>query len=392
MDWGAFFDGLANSEFITKVLAPLVGFVTVTGVIIAIIKFFLKKIKELERAKWELENQLSTINSEKDLIENTIEQSDEVITKYHRARKIARGEELSLWGRPPGNRLPDYDERLRESIPIMLFANLKGGVAKTTLSANIAAYFAKQRNERVLVIDLDYQGSLSGLCLSQGQYVDFPSLADQLIDGSIEGAAAVNLARTVGPAAPTLEFIPAFYPLETTEFQIMFKWFLDDTDTDVRYNLASVLLSDEIQAKYDRIILDGPPRMTPALINALCASTHLFIPTVLDNLSAETVGSFAGKINRMRGAVIPRLNVAGIIGTMVPSTTLSNAAAAAADVAERRAREALGGHDYFMENAFLRRNQNIANTTDEGIAYLRQAGIQDLFDPIGAEIARRTEL
>ena len=53
------------------------------------------------------------------------------------------------------------------SIPVIAFFNNKGGVGKTTVAGNLLSYFAKKRGLRVLVIDLDYQGSLSGKCLDR---------------------------------------------------------------------------------------------------------------------------------------------------------------------------------------------------------------------------------
>src|SRR5204862_249242 len=48
--------------------------------------------------------------------------------------------------------------------PVVAVLNFKGGVGKTTLTANLAATFAGH-GERVLMIDLDYQGSLTSLVL-----------------------------------------------------------------------------------------------------------------------------------------------------------------------------------------------------------------------------------
>src|SRR5262249_38649480 len=49
---------------------------------------------------------------------------------------------------------------------IIAVINLKGGVGKTTLSANIGITYARQMERRVLAIDLDFQASLTSLCLS----------------------------------------------------------------------------------------------------------------------------------------------------------------------------------------------------------------------------------
>lgn len=57
----------------------------------------------------------------------------------------------------------------------------------------------------------------------------------------------------------------------------MIQWLLRQTDDDLRYRLARVLLDDDIGKKFDIVLIDAPPRLTTATINALCASTHVLV-------------------------------------------------------------------------------------------------------------------
>ncbi len=77
--------------------------------------------------------------------------------------------------------------RLNEPLPrpdrprIMVVANQKGGVGKTTSTVNMAAALA-QHGLRVLVIDLDPQGNAS-TALSIDHHRGVPSTYDSLVDG-----------------------------------------------------------------------------------------------------------------------------------------------------------------------------------------------------------------
>jgi hypothetical protein len=108
---------------------------------------------------------------------------------------------------------------------------------------------------------------------------------------------------------------------------------------DVRYNLAEVLQSKAVRDAFDVVILDCPPRLTTSTAQALCAGSHLLIPTILDKPCAEAVVTFCEEVELLRKTgICPMLKYVGVVGMRVSS--------GADEVAERDAkqmiRDALG--------------------------------------------------
>jgi chromosome partitioning protein len=95
----------------------------------------------------------------------------------------------------------------------------------------------------------------------------------------------------------------------------MIHWLTGNEERDVRYLLAELILSPEIQSDFDVILLDSPPRLTTAAVQALAASRHLLIPTILDRLSVEAVEKFVTQIDINR-TIWPSLRLAGVVGSM----------------------------------------------------------------------------
>src|SRR5262249_30096765 len=120
--------------------------------------------------------------------------------KLGEVRSAFVGQEHDLWclhkARPPSGQ-NYYNARMAQrqrQKPVILVANLKGGVGKSTLVANLAAYF-KEAGKRVLVIDGDYQGSLSNMLLAA--------------DGNDRTSAEIN--RVLEPGSTTGSFKVACY-------------------------------------------------------------------------------------------------------------------------------------------------------------------------------------
>ena len=112
-----------------------------------------------------------------------------------------------------------------------------------------------------------------------------------------------------------LRIVPAYYDLAQAENRLLIEWLFDVDGPDIRYQLARILHDPVVQSNFSRVIIDAPPRLTTACVQALCAATHVIIPTVLDRLSGEAVGSFLGQIETLKSAkVCPYIKYAGVIG------------------------------------------------------------------------------
>lgn len=224
-------------------------------------------------------------------------------------------QEGRIWEKKKGP-FPEYQSWIQAvEIPILSVANLKGGVAKTTTSLNLAAHY-ERAGKRVLFVDLDWQGSASEVFRRKLELPAGVSPIDALFDPSATWERLLALREAGGQFAPKMDFIRAYKTLLDLENKAMMDWLSGKTPFDAHYLLAKALLNPNVLERYDIVILDTPPRLTTALVNALCASTHVLIPTILDETSVEAALHFQATCERYRRDNFnPRLRVAGVFGT-----------------------------------------------------------------------------
>jgi cellulose biosynthesis protein BcsQ len=263
-------------------------------------------------------------------LEKLVEQQQNELEHYTRIDDILKRDDDELWrfrrDQPPAHLL----ERLAKTkTRIFTIANNKGGVGKTTLTANLAACL-DERGCRVLVIDLDYQGSLTQTLLRTAGKELTVSLSDQLIAGNMDTiASAIDLQHGAlnRLRLTRTRIVTATYTLARSENRLMLRWLSKHEKTDIRYNLLRALLGHNVQDKlhgYDVVLIDAAPRLTTATVNALCASTHVIVPTILDGLSSETVPSFLRQTRSLvKASLNPHIELAGVVGTMTQGAGLT---------------------------------------------------------------------
>lgn len=289
----------------------------------------------------------------------------------------------NLWTRDPVRPPENFLTRKHDSIPILLMANLKGGVGKTTLAANLAAYF-DARGERVLLIDLDYQGSLSSMAIEGGIANPKHPGAAALIEGGNP-----EREKLVGAEAPS-RVIECYYPFFNAENRVLVRWLLGREEDDVRFRLARYLLGPRVQTTFDRVIIDTGPRVTVGMVNGLAAATHLVVPTQLNGLSAQAVSSFlftASRLNAALGLGISAYRVVGMQKANGPGKALTNAEKVAIDNLHEIVRRYQKPPGAFLEDAMVPNKAVFAAHAGVAIAYRESPQARDAIDPLGAALA-----
>lgn len=297
-----------------------------------------------------------------------------------------------VWDRPVMNP-PRPVAVSNGGIPIVSVATMKGGVGKTTIVANMAAHFDRA-GKRVLLIDFDYQGSLSTMVTSlTGQSIR-ATMADALIEGQKPVSEILESAISLAPKLKSTSILTSYYEFSDTETEVMLGWLRplpgERSVDDVRFRLTSLLRDPAVQSRFDIVLIDTPPRFTTSTINALCASTHLLIPSVLDQMSAEAAVYFSRDIAAMRRTLFPNLQLLGLVPTFTYRTdSLTIREQGVVDYLDASLRPFWGGADWVREEVSIPRKGSIGDVAGKGIAYVdagsasKTAEVRAIFDRLG---------
>ncbi len=211
--------------------------------------------------------------------------------------------------------------------------NLKGGVGKTTLSVNLASAFASGNyNNRtgvplkVLVVDLDFQGSLSRLCLTAENVHNSRISSGKKAERTTSSWFLREIEKRENLAFSDLTYPSDIDGMSNQIDVIAADEYLDEVDVqqivaqvmggrETRFEYRRSFFQPEVLSKYDLILFDCPPRITPSSINALLASDYVIIPTRLDKINSDATARTLTWLGRMQKSNIPGSfpQLAGII-------------------------------------------------------------------------------
>lgn len=203
---------------------------------------------------------------------------------------------------------------------IITVGNQKGGVSKTGVTFNLGSALALKHDKRVLLVDLDPQANLS-------EYLKYepdgkPTLTQLVMTACTGGRLTPELVGSAIRHNDTagVDYIPSDINLANSET-------LMQTALSRETILRRILSEDNI-SEYDFVIIDCLPSLGTLLINALTAANRLLVPVQTQKFSLDGLQSLTALYEQIREAINPKLNMLGVLPTMVDRTSVSNKALA----------------------------------------------------------------
>ena len=186
---------------------------------------------------------------------------------------------------------------------IIAIANQKGGVGKTTTAVHLSAAIA-QAGKKVLMADLDPQGNTtSGL----GRTVNERT---SIYDALMGRAQLKNCIQQT--EIKKLHLIGSDIRLAGAEVELV-------SVKEREFYLKKLL--GAVRDDYDFIFVDCPPSLSLLTLNALAAADSVLVPIQCEYYALEGVTALMNTINRVKHTFNPRLEIEGILLTMLDGRT-----------------------------------------------------------------------
>ena len=192
---------------------------------------------------------------------------------------------------------------------IIAIANQKGGVGKTTTTSNLGIGLAKQ-GKRVLLIDADAQGSLTAsLGFKEPDKLEI-TLANVL--ANIINDEEMDTDYGILKHEEGIDLMPGNIELSGLEVSLV---------NVMRREVVLRSYVEMVKDRYDYILIDCMPSLGMITINAFACADSILIPVQAAYLPVKGLEQLIKTIGKVKRQINPKLEIEGILLTMVDSRT-----------------------------------------------------------------------
>ena len=192
---------------------------------------------------------------------------------------------------------------------VIAIANQKGGVGKTTTTSNLGIGLSRQ-GKRVLLIDADAQGSLTA---SLGyREPDKLNITLANVMGNIINEKEMDAEYGILRHEEGVDLMPGNIELSGVEVSLVN---VMSRETVLRSYI------EEQRNKYDYILIDCMPSLGMLTINAVAAADSILVPVQAAYLPVKGLEQLIKTIGKVKRQINPRLEIEGVLMTMVDSRT-----------------------------------------------------------------------